>query len=540
MQPQTVLNDPLLNKGTAFTSKERQTLGLTGLLPPRVQTLQKQVTQAYAQLQTKATPLAKHQFLMQLFNRNRVLFYQLFQQHLTEILPLMYTPTIGDVVEQYSQQFIETSDAVYLSIDEPETMAQTLKNAAAGCEIKMVVATDGEGVLGIGDWGTNAVAISVGKLMVYTAAAGIDPRHVLPIVLDVGMDNQQLLADPNYLGNQHRRVRGAAYHNFIDQFVQTVERVFPHVFLHWEDFGRKNAAAILNHYQDKITTFNDDIQGTGIVVLAGILGALSISGAKLTQQRYLCFGAGTAGTGVAKRVFQEMQQQGLSAEQARQQFYLVDKQGLLFDDMPDLTPEQKPFARQRQEFSQTDLTDLAAIVRAAKPTILVGTSGQPKTFTKEIVQSMCQYTERPIIFAMSNPTKLSEAIAADLIEWSAGNALVATGVPQAPVTYKGVTYEIGQANNALVYPGLGLGVITARAKRLSDEMISCAAHSLGGIVDVAQPGAAVLPPVAKVMSYQPKIAAAVVKCALAQGLAQQKIDDVATAVAANQWQPIYN
>ncbi|MFC6171396.1 malolactic enzyme [Loigolactobacillus jiayinensis] len=540
MNAQAILQDPLRNKGTAFTVAERRELGLTGLLPPQVQTLEEQVAQVYEQLQHRSSALDKHLFLMQIFNQNRVLFYRLLRQYLVELLPLVYTPTIGDAVEQYGQHFIEPGGAVYLSINDPDSMAASLKAAAAGREIKMVVVTDGEGVLGIGDWGVNGVDISIGKLMVYTAAAGIDPRQVLPIVLDVGTNNQQLLADPQYLGNRQQRVRGKAYHEFIDRFATVVEATFPHVFLHWEDFGRENAAAILNQYQDQITTFNDDIQGTGIVVLAGILGALSISGERLTDQRYLCFGAGTAGTGVARRIFLEMQAQGLSAAEARQHFYLVDRQGLLFDDMTDLTPEQQPFARQRSEFSNAAaLTNLTAVVAAVQPTILVGTSGQPGSFTEEIVTTMAAHTPRPIIFAMSNPTKLSEAKAVDLINWSAGQALVATGVPQDPVTYKGVTYEIGQANNALVYPGLGLGVIAAQATRLNDEMISQAAHSLGGIVDTSQPGAAVLPPVAKVTEYQKTIAIAVVQSALEQNLAGREITDVAAVVAENQWLPEY-
>lgn len=540
MNAQEVLQNPFINKGTAFTQKERDELGLVGLLPAQVQTLQQQVNQAYSQLEERTEPLAKYLFLMQVFNRNRVLFYQLLRQHLVELLPLIYTPTIGDAVEQYGQQFIEPSGAAYLSIDEPDEMKRSLITTAAGRDIKMVVVTDGEGVLGIGDWGVNGVNISVGKLMVYTAAAGIDPRQVLPIVLDVGTDNEQLLADPLYLGNRHSRVRGQAYHDFIDEFVQVVEKTFPDVFLHWEDFGRNNATAILNQYRDQITTFNDDIQGTGIVVLAAILGALGISKEQLTDQKYLCFGAGTAGMGVVQRIFLEMQAQGLSADEARDRFYLVDRQGLLFEDTPDLTPEQKPFARKRAEFSTlADTSSLISIVKAVKPTILAGTSGQPKTFTKEIVESMCQYTARPIIFAMSNPTKLSEALAKDLIEWSAGKALVATGVPQAPVTYNGVTYEIGQANNALVYPGLGLGVIAAKATRLTDEMISEAAHSLGGIVNVDDPGAAVLPPVAKVTAYQKKIAAAVVRCAIKQDVAKEQPADVAKLVAQTQWTPEY-
>ena len=535
-----ILNDPFLNKGTAFTPKEREKLGLTGLLPPRVQTLSEQAKQAYQQYQSKTSDLEKRLFLMTIFNTNRVLFYQLFSQHLVEFMPIVYDPTIAENIEQYSELFVQPQGAAFLSIDQPKSIKTTLKQAAAGRQIKLIVVTDAEGILGIGDWGTNGVDIAVGKLMVYTAAAGIDPSTVLPVVLDVGTNNQQLLKDPLYLGNRHQRIQGQQYQQFVDQFVQAATDLFPELYLHWEDFGRNNAANILNRYQTKMTTFNDDIQGTGIIVLAGILGGLQISGEKFTDQIYLSFGAGTAGAGITKRIFAEMVEQGMSPEEARKHFYLVDKQGLLFADDPTLTPEQKPFARQRNEFSDPDaLTNLEAVVKAVHPTILVGTSTQPGTFTEAVVKEMAAHTERPMIFPLSNPTKLAEAKAEDLIKWTSGRALVATGVPAADVHYHGVTYQIGQANNALVYPGLGLGTLAAHAKLLNDEMISAAAHSLGGIVDSAQPGAAVLPPVSKLAAFSQTVAQAVVKSAVKQGLNQEPIHDVKAAVEAMKWQPEY-
>ena len=535
-----ILNNPFLNKGTAFTKEERKQFGLMGLLPPYIQTIEEQAEQAYGQFQKKSPLIEKRHFLMEIFNTNRTLFYYLFSQHVVEFMPIVYDPVIAESIENYSELFVNPQNAAFLSINEPESMEETLKNAADGREIQLIVVTDAEGILGIGDWGTNGVDISVGKLMVYTAAAGINPKSVLPVVLDVGTNRESLLNDPLYLGNRHNRIRGDKYYDFVDKFVQTVEKLFPKLYLHWEDFGRSNAANILNKYKEKIATFNDDIQGTGIITLAGILGGLKITGEKLTDQKYMCFGAGTAGAGITRRIFDEMVQEGLSEEEAYKRFYMVDKQGLLFDDMDDLTPEQKPFARKRSEFPNADeLTNLTAAVKVVHPTILVGTSTVPGTFTKEIVQEMASYKERPMIFPLSNPTKLAEATAQDLLEWTDGKALIATGIPYDPIEFKGVTYEIGQANNALIYPGLGLGVLASEAKILTDKMISAAAHSLGGIVDTSKPGAAVLPPVSKLTEFSETVALAVGKCALEEKLNKKPVDDIEKAIKSLKWKPEY-
>ena len=540
MTAHDILNNPFLNKGTAFTLEERKELGLIGLLPPYVQTIEEQAAQTYAQMQTKANGLEKRLFLMEIFNTNRTLFYYLFSQHLKEFNPIVYDPTIADTIEGYSDLFVDPQYAGYLDINHPENIEATLKNAAGGREIRLIVVTDAEGILGIGDWGTNGVDISVGKLMVYTGAAGIDPSMVLPLVIDAGTNREKLRNNSNYLGNRHERVRGDRYYDFIDQFVQTAERLFPKLYLHWEDFGRLNAANILEKYRKQIPTFNDDIQGTGIVTLGGIFGSLDISGEKLTDQVYLCYGGGTAGAGIASRVLREMVSEGLSEEEAYKRFFMVDKQGLLFDDMDDLTPEQKPFAKKRADFSNADkLTDLLEVVKTVKPTILVGTSTQPNTFTKEIVEAMCENTERPMIFPLSNPTKLAEASAKDLIEWSDGKAFVATGIPADTVSYKGVDYVIGQANNALIYPGLGLGMLASEASLLTDEMIGAAAHSLSGIVNPGQPGAPVLPPFKYVADVSIKVAEAVAKKAQEQGLARAKETDMAKAVRDFKWYPEY-
>ena len=535
-----ILNNPFLNKGTAFTLEERKKLGLIGLLPPYVQTIEEQAAQTYEQLQTKVNDIEKRLFLMEIFNTNRTLFYYLFSKHLEEFNPIVYDPTIADTIIGYSDLFVDPQYAGYLDINYPENIEATLKNAADDREIRLIVVTDAEEILGIGDWGTNGVDISVGKLMVYTGAAGIDPSKVLPLVIDAGTNREELLNNPNYLGNRHKRVSGDRYYDFVDQFVKTAERLFPKLYLHWEDFGRSNAANILEKYRKQIPTFNDDIQGTGIVTLGGIFGSLAISGEQLTDQVYLCFGGGTAGAGIASRVHREMVNLGLSEEEAYKRFFMVDKQGLLFDDMTDLTNEQKPFAKKRSDFPNADkLTDLLEVVKTVKPTILVGTSTTPNTFTKEIVETMCEITDRPMIFPLSNPTKLAEAKAEDLIKWSDGKAFVATGIPADTVSYKGVDYVIGQANNALIYPGLGLGMLASEASLLTDEMIGAAAHSLGGIVDINKPGAPVLPPFKYAGEVSVKVAEAVAKKAQEQGLARAEEKDMVKAVKEFKWYPKY-
>lgn len=540
MNAHDILNNPFLNKGTAFTLEERQELGLIGLLPPYVQTIEEQAAETYAQLQTKANDLEKRLFLMEIFNTNRTLFYYLFSHHLEEFNPIVYDPTIADTIEGYSNLFVNPQYAGYLDINHPEHIEETLRNAAGGRDIRLIVVTDAEEILGIGDWGANGVDISVGKLMVYTGAAGIDPATVLPLVIDAGTNRESLRNNPNYLGNRHERVRGDRYYDFIDKFVNAAEKLFPKLYLHWEDFGRSNAANILEKYRKDIPTFNDDIQGTGIVTLGGIFGSLAVTGEKLTDQVYLCFGGGTAGAGIASRVLREMVTMGLSEEDAYKRFFMVDKQGLLFDDMDDLTPEQRPFAKKRSDYPNADkLTDLLEVVKTVKPTILVGTSTVPNTFTKEVVEAMCENTERPMIFPLSNPTKLAEATAEDLIAWSDGKAFVATGIPAGTVSYKGVDYVIGQANNALIYPGLGLGMLASEASLLTDEMIGAAAHSLSGIIDMSKPGAPVLPPFKYVADVSIRVAEAVAKTAQKQGLARAEEKDMVKAVQNMKWYPEY-
>ncbi|MCO4483185.1 malolactic enzyme [Streptococcus infantarius subsp. infantarius] len=540
MRGHEILNNPFLNKGTAFTMEERKELGLLGILPPYVQTIEEQAEQAYQNFLRKPSNLEKRHFLMEIFNTNRTLFYYLFNQHIVEFNPIVYDPVIAETIEEYSELYVDPQYAAYLDINHPENIEETLRNAAGDRDIRLIVVTDAEGILGIGDWGVQGVDISVGKLMIYTAAAGIDPASVMPLVIDAGTNRKELLENPMYLGNRHERVTGDQYYEFIDKFVQTAENMFPKLYLHWEDFGRSNAANILNKYKKEIPTFNDDIQGTGIVVLGCIFGAMDITGEKLTDQVYLCYGGGSAGAGIADRVHAEMVSEGLTPEEAYKHFFMIDKQGLLFDDMEDLTPAQKPFAKKREDFADCgDMTSLLNVIKTVKPTILVGTSTDAGAFTKEVVEAMCENTERPVIFPISNPTKKLEATAEQVIEWSDGKAFVATGVPSGTVSYKGVDYQIGQANNALIYPGLGLGMLASEASLLTDEMIGAAAHSLSGLVDPGQPGAPVLPPFQYVAEVSIKVAEAVAKKAQEQGLAQAEEKDMAKAVRDLKWYPKY-
>lgn len=533
-----ILNDPFKNKGTAFTQEERERLGLTGVLPPRVKTIEEQAAETYALFETKTSNIEKRHFLMEVFNTNRTLFFYLIGQHITEFMPIVYDPVIAESIENYNERYQRPQDAVYLSVKHPERIKKSLANVSGDRDIRLIVVTDAQGILGIGDWGVNGVDIAVGKLMVYTAAAGINPAQVLPVSIDAGTDNPKLLDDPNYLGERHQRITGQEYFDFIDRFVDEVEKLYPKSLLHFEDFGRGTAARILDKYQDKILTFNDDIQGTGIIALAGVLGAMNISKEKLTYHTFLTFGAGTAGMGIAKMLYDELVRQGLTPEEAKKHFYLVDRQGLLFDDTEGLTEKQKPFTRQRSEFANADeLTNLLAVVKAVHPTVMIGTSTQPGTFDEAVVKEMAAHTDRPVIFPLSNPTKLAEAKAADLLKWTNGRALVATGIPVADITYQGVTYQIGQANNALIYPGVGFGALAVQAKQLNDNMLAAAAHALSGLVDPDQPGAAVLPPVSKLAEFSQRVAQRVAQSAIDQGLTT--MTDAKKAVADAKWEPKY-
>ena len=539
-----VLSTPLLNKGVAFTQEEREELGLKGLLPPAVLTLEEQARRAYEQFCSQPDDLLKNVYLTALHDRNEVLFYRILTDHLREMLPIVYTPTVGVAIQRYSHEYRKPR-GVYLSINDPSGIEEAFANIGATAEnIDLVVVTDGEGILGIGDWGVGGINIAIGKLAVYTAAVGIDPSRVLPVILDVGTNREELLNNPFYIGNRHPRITGEAYDEFIDTFVQAVNKQFPKALLHWEDFSSRNARKILDKYRHDICTFNDDIQGTGAVSLAAVLSAVKASGVPLSEHRVVVFGAGTAGIGIADQVRDAMVRVGVSEEESYKRFWCIDRNGLVTDNMEDLLDFQIPYARKEAEVSewkQNDVIGLAEVVKHVKPTILIGTSTVAGAFKEEIIKEMASHIERPIILPMSNPTPLAEAKPADLIEWTEGRALVATGSPFEPVTYNGVTYVIGQSNNALIFPGLGLGTIVVRASVMTDGMFAAAAEAVASMVDTSQPGAPILPEVEELRNISEMVAIEVAKVAVAEGVARENLsdNDIKIAVKEAIWEPEY-
>ncbi|ALQ71017.1 MULTISPECIES: oxaloacetate-decarboxylating malate dehydrogenase [Bacillus cereus group] len=539
-----VLSTPLLNKGVAFTQEEREELGLKGLLPPAVLTLEEQARRAYEQFCSQPDDLLKNVYLTALHDRNEVLFYRILTDHLREMLPIVYTPTVGVAIQRYSHEYRKPR-GVYLSINDPSGIEEAFANIGATAEnIDLVVVTDGEGILGIGDWGVGGINIAIGKLAVYTAAVGIDPSRVLPVILDVGTNREELLDNPFYIGNRHPRITGEAYDEFIDTFVQAVNKQFPKALLHWEDFSSRNARKILDKYRHDVCTFNDDIQGTGAVSLAAVLSAVKASGVPLSEHRVVVFGAGTAGIGIADQVRDAMVRVGVSEEESYKRFWCIDRNGLVTDNMEDLLDFQIPYARKEAEVSewkQNDVIGLAEVVKHVKPTILIGTSTVAGAFKEEIIKEMASHVERPIILPMSNPTPLAEAKPADLIEWTEGRALVATGSPFEPVTYNGVTYVIGQSNNALIFPGLGLGTIVVRASIMTDGMFAAAAEAVASMVDTSQPGAPILPEVEELRNISEMVAIEVAKVAVAEGVARENLsdNDIKIAVKEAIWEPEY-
>ncbi|MED0949796.1 oxaloacetate-decarboxylating malate dehydrogenase [Bacillus mobilis] len=539
-----VLSTPLLNKGVAFTQEEREELGLKGLLPPAVLTLEEQARRAYEQFCSQPDDLLKNVYLTALHDRNEVLFYRILTNHLREMLPIVYTPTVGVAIQRYSHEYRKPR-GVYLSINDPSGIEEAFANIGATAEnIDLVVVTDGEGILGIGDWGVGGINIAIGKLAVYTAAVGIDPSRVLPVILDVGTNREELLNNPFYIGNRHPRITGEAYDEFIDTFVQAVNKQFPKALLHWEDFSSRNARKILDKYRHDICTFNDDIQGTGAVSLAAVLSAVKASGVPLSEHRVVVFGAGTAGIGIADQVRDAMVRVGISEEESYKRFWCIDRNGLVTDNMEDLLDFQMPYARKEAEVSewkQNDVIGLAEVVKHVKPTILIGTSTVAGAFKEEIIKEMASHVERPIILPMSNPTPLAEAKPVDLIEWTEGRALVATGSPFEPVTYNGVTYVIGQSNNALIFPGLGLGTIVVRASVMTDGMFAAAAEAVASMVDTSQPGAPILPEVEELRNISEMVAIEVAKVAVAEGVARENLsdNDIKIAVKEAIWEPEY-
>ncbi|EAD4220029.1 NAD-dependent malic enzyme [Listeria monocytogenes] len=535
------MNNPLLNKGTAFSKEERASYQLDGLLPPIIETIEQQAVRIETQIENLETPLHKHQLLTNLYNENRTLYYYVVTKNVTDYLPIIYTPTIGDAVIQYHKEYTAPDEALFIDAFAPEKLSASIKNYAKNNpNIDMIVITDGEGVLGISDWGVNGVKIAVGKLAVYTVAAGLAPDRVLPVVIDAGTNNETLLNDPLYLGNKRPRLSESEYDAFIASFVNVMKEVFPKAILHWEDFGRANASRILHNYRDKICTFNDDIQGTGAMVVAAVLATIQVSKIPLSEQKIIIFGAGTAGIGIADQLSaQWMRETGLPFESAKKHFYLVDRNGLVLDNMTDLTTGQKKYAHPSTEWSNVPTDTLENLMEAVHPTMLIGCSGVTGAFKESIVKKMTQYTERPAILPLSNPTKLAEATASDLIQWTDGKALIVTGSPSKPVEYQHTTYEIGQANNALLYPGLGLGALVTRAKYITDGMLAAASMAVAEQISPNKAGAALLPHVRTLRETSRAVAIAVANQAIKENIHQVELTNVTEAIEREMWQPIY-
>jgi len=542
-----VLTTPLLNKGSAFTFEEREALGLTGLLPPVISTLEAQVASAYTQYQRLPDSLSRNIYLTALHDRNEVLFFRVLSEHLREMIPIVNDRTVGLAMEQYHHE-CRRPRGLYLSIDHAHAIEEAFGNLGAGPDdIDLILATDAEQIFGIGDWGVGGIEISIGKLAIYTAAGGIDPTRVIPVMLDVGTNRDSLLADPMYPGNRHARVRGERYDQFINSYVEVATKMFPKAVLQWEDFEPGNARRILQKYRGHIRTFSDDMQGTGAVTLAAAVSAMRICGTLLQKQRIVIFGAGMGGIGVADLMRDVMIDAGVPAMEAIRQFWCVDTHGLLTTDMGDrLHDYQAAYARPASEVRSWRTSsaspsgiDLAEVIRQVRPTMLIGLSGMTGAFTESIVRMMARHTERPIIFPLSSPSSCAEAVPADLIAWTGGQALIATGGAFSPVTHKGITHVIGQTTNAMLYPGLGLGSIVSRARLISVGMLAAAANALSSLVAVRQPGASLLPHIDDLRSVTATVAVAVAEAAVAEGLAETELDDIVQQVGDAMWQPAY-
>jgi malate dehydrogenase (oxaloacetate-decarboxylating) len=540
----SVLTNPMLNRGTAFTPEHRQMLGLQGLLPSGVSTMEGQLRRVYAQYRRQPDDLAKNVFLANMRDRNEVLSYRLLADHLEEMLPIVYTPTVGKAIERFSHEY-RRPRGVFLSVNHPEEVEESLRNYGLDSEdVDLLVATDSEGILGIGDQGVGGIDISIGKLAVYIAAAGLHPRRVIPVVLDMGTDNLRLLNDEMYIGNRHARVRDQRYDDLIDAYVTAATKLFPHAMLHWEDFGASNARRILNKYASQVCTFNDDMQGTAAVVLAAAFAAVKAAGSRLRDQRVVVHGAGTAGIGIADMMREVMIGEGLSEPEATGRFWTLGSGGLITDDHTGLLDFQQPYARPAAEAAawqrgDADRVTLADVVANANPTMLIGTSTQSGAFTEGIVRQMASTVDRPIILPLSNPTSKAEAVPEDLIRWTDGRVLVATGSPFPPVSHDGRTYTIAQANNALVFPGLGLGVAVVRARRITDAMIAAAADAVAALADPAGSGGALLPPVTDLRTVSAAVAIAVAQTANEHGLAEQPLTDPVKQIHQAMWRPEY-
>lgn len=539
----TILQNPLTNKDTAFTQEERAKYGLTGRLPVIVETLEQQATRAYRQFSSYEKDIEKYIFLDQLHNRNEVLYYKLLIDHLAEMLPVVYDPTVGEAIKKWSRDY-RRSRAVYLDVNHPENIRASFETLGLGADdVDLIVVSDAEEILGIGDWGVNGTDISVGKLAVYTAAAGIHPSRTIAVNLDVGTDNEALLNDPAYLGNRHARVRGERYDALIANYLKTAAEMFPNALLHFEDFGPSNARRILVENRRQYRIFNDDMQGTGAIVMAAVFSGLKVTKQTFAEQRLVVYGAGTAGTGMADQISAAMEREGLSREEAKQRVWLIDINGLVTDDMDGLPDYQQEYARPTTEVADWAKTDgkigLLEVVKQVKPTILIGTSTDHGAFTEDVVKALCAGVERPILLPLSNPTEKIEVMPSEAIKWSDGKALISVGIPVPPVPYKGVNYEIGQANNAMLYPGLGLGVIVSGAKHVTDGMLLAAAEAVASQVNPQDEGASLLPSVNNLRASSATVAVAVAKQAVKDGVATKQPENWVQAVQDAMWQAVY-
>ena len=534
---------PLLNKGSAFSAEERSSFNLEGLLPEATETIQEQVERAYQQYKGFESDMDKHIYLRNIQDTNETLFYRLVQNHVSEMMPIIYTPTVGAACENFSNIY-RRGRGLFISYPNRDRIDDLLNNAA-NHNVKVIVVTDGERILGLGDQGIGGMGIPIGKLALYTACGGISPAYTLPIVLDVGTNNPQRLADPMYMGWRHPRITGAEYDAFVEEFMQAVQRRWPDALIQFEDFAQKNAMPLLERYKDRICCFNDDIQGTAAVTVGSLLAACKAAGTKLSQQRITFLGAGSAGCGIAEAIIAQMVSEGISDQQARSQVYMVDRWGLLQEGMPNLLDFQQRLVQKHDNTKEWENEgtgySLLDVMRNAKPTVLVGVSGAPGLFSQEVIEEMHKHCKRPIVFPLSNPTSRVEATPNDIIRWTNGEALVATGSPFAPVVHEGKTYPIAQCNNSYIFPGIGLGVLAVNAKRVTDEMLMESSRALATCSPLAINGhGALLPPLEEIHLVSKKIAFAVAKKAIEQGVALE-ITDEALHVAIEQsfWQPVY-
>lgn len=539
----SLIETPLLNKGSAFTKEEREHFNLAGLLPPRFETIEEQVSRCYMQYSSFQTDLNKHIYLRAIQDNNETLYYRLVQEHLEEMMPIIYTPTVGDACEQFSDIY-RSARGLFISYEDRHNLDDILRNATKN-KVKVIVVTDGERILGLGDQGIGGMGIPIGKLALYTACGGISPAYCLPITLDVGTNNEKLLNDPMYMGSRHKRIDQDQYNEFVDLFIQAMKRRWPDAMLQFEDFAQPNAMPLLNRYKDEICCFNDDIQGTASVTVGTLLAACRTKGVKLSSQKVTFVGAGSAGCGIAEQIISQMVAEGISAEQARSQVFMVDRFGLLTEGMTGLRDFQEKLVQPKATVEAWTVVDeyasLLEVVQQAKPDILIGVSGQAGLFTEEVIRSMVEYSDKPIVFPLSNPSRQVEATPEQVINWTEGQAIVATGSPFSPVDYKGKLYPIAQCNNSYIFPGLGLGVVAAKITRITDEMLMVASETLANASPIANTGEGdLLPAITEIAQLSKEIAFAVAKVAFKRGLALEIDDEQLKAkIESNFWQPEY-